>query len=223
MNISKLLEALIDTKRDHRVTNSELTSDKRMRANYKKRDKYNDSKDAGVYGYVTKPSGDPHMISKRNFDPIEDEDGYYLYIKYIVDNRLYDENPYVPRIYKFRTLEDEYGNFKYDVGMERLTPLRDVDNEVILALGRQIFGQHYLENVDQHELDRFYNSHMLANSLWHAFEHNINKIIDKNLKDLVKVIREIGSFSKTSMDIHSGNIMVRFSPYPQLVIVDPLS
>ena len=46
---------------------------------------------------------------------------------------------------------------------------------------------------------------------------------DSNLEEIATIIRNLSYEIGADVDVHNANIVLRLSPYPQLVIVDPLA
>lgn len=173
---------------------------------------------SGAYGKVTDHKSDNHMVKKSNYLPVvnlEKEDGYFAYIKAVVDGKLAQKNPYFPRIYDIKTFTDDYGEQRYRITLEKLLHLDEVsEGELIAVLSRAFknFEDVLEQNKGNFEraIDQCIDRRQFANSLiFEAFE-----VIDK-------VIATNKSFS---FDVTTSNIMLRrIINGLQLVIIDPIS
>ena len=183
-------------------------------------------KKSGYYGRVH-DGNDPHTVNKVPFRPeVDGADGYHEYIKYIVEHKLYDHNPYVPRIYKFKTIKDGKNNIKYKIELERLTPFRDLDKEVVRSIGIKMVGEETFDDYDINWCRSMGQKHGTHIAVSKALEQIINDKVeteDANLKEICSIIQTLSYEIGADVDVHNGNIMIRMSPYPQLVIVDPLA
>lgn len=222
MKIQTILE-IIDTQVSTVSSSNKFKQEKNDAA----RKRLGSAPQSGFFGRVHN-GNDPHTVHKIPFDPTpENKDGYYKYIKYIVETKLYDTNPYAPRIYKFKTIKDANNNIKYKIELEKLVSLRTVDAEIVREIGIKIAGeQHFLE------LTRYFTN--IFNSSKYMPQIVVAKTIeeiikgklhtnDEYLQQICNIIRKIADTTSADIDVHFGNIMVRRSPYPQLVIVDPLT
>lgn len=222
MKIQQLLEAPIETK----VTGIESKNKFKSGKDNLTKDRLGKSGRAGFYGRVH-DNGDPHMVEKIPFHAApQGHDGYYAYIKYLVDNKVYDSNPYAPRVYKLKTIKDASNNMKYKAQLERLQPFTSLGKDIVIGLGEMLFG----EDIFQNELEKWV---WMSGERYAviAFTKMLTKICngkiessDPKLNELCHIIKSIcDSVEGFDIDIHSGNVMWRLSPHPQLVIVDPIA
>lgn len=183
----------------------------------------------GAYGRVH-GTQDPHLIMKKPHDPAtKQHDGYYNYIKYVVDNKIAESNPFAPRVYDVKTVTDIAGKFKYSIKMERLAPIDSFDNEVVYQIGKRLYGEYFYSYVRKNKVrDEGIPvpelTHTLKALSYLIRDNCYGKISSKNkkLNQLCNTIQGLAKDTGAILDIHSGNLMIRMSPHPQLVIVDPL-
>lgn len=217
MNILEILDA--------KVTNT--------KSNYKFKDKYRElspATKAGAYGRVHNIQ-DPHQIIKKpHVSVAENIDGYFSYIKYIVDNKIAEHNPFAPRVYDIKIIEDAAKKFKYSIKMEKLVSLRSFDNEVIYEIGKQLYGEYFYSYVRKNKVE---DEGLPIPELMHTLRALSYAVRDncygklsstsKELNELCNIINKIAKDTNKKIDTRSENIMIRMSPYPQLVIVDPIA
>ena len=206
-----ILNELIDT----HIKNYKSDSNKLKRHTYDKADWKNPRN--GSMGKVH-DLDDPHVVRKVPYDPIKniENDGYVHYIKWIVENKIAQHNPFVPRVYKFETYTDKYNRVKYKINIEKLTRLDLVDKDVLYGFLENLFG--YKSEFASINPARDISNLMYANA------YGSPSTNDENLNEVLKFVsKSCQSRRQFSNDIHEGNIMVRMSPYPQLVITDPIN
>ena len=172
----------------------------------------------GYYSMVRPDKTDPHMVRKTPFRPFKGQtnDAYFTYIKYIVDNKIAQENPYAPRVYKIDKFTDpENGAMKFNIKMEQLVKLSKLEPEQLVTIYEKITGREVQED--------YVNSYVIADFVDGILTgHHLST--DEQLNDLMKTIWKIKKQYRFSNDLHHGNMMARITPYgPQLVITDPLS
>lgn len=221
MKIDTLLE-LIDTKVSTLQSNNKFKHEKDNRVRH--RLAYGPR--TGYYGRVH-DGGDPHTVNKVPFRPeVAGADGYYEYIKYLVENKIYDHNPYAPRVYKFKTITDNVNNLKYKIELEKLTPFRELDVEVARSIGVRIAGEETFDDFEYEWVQRMgeeRGTHIAVSKVLEEIINDRIKSPDSNLEEIATIIRNLSYEIGADVDVHNANIMLRLSPYPQLVIVDPLA
>jgi hypothetical protein len=219
MKIKTILENLIDVKRK----DIDLSKRKNISLDYKEKLNTSDVIGDGKHS-VVKADRDSSMVIKKNVKPTSDEypsDPYWDYVELCIKHQ--DSNPFFPRIYEFKKYKDGEKNVKYKLKMERLTPLSELDDNVIKGIIRSI--------VDE-------NHHVVAD-IWYHHRNNITDIlsilvefilngtippIDQSLQEYVKIFGKFLSKANHTLDIDDNNIMIRHTPHgPQLVITDPLT
>ncbi len=172
----------------------------------------------GKYSYVTQKKADPHLVTKVQNKAASNlaNDGYFSYIKYIVDNKIAQRNPYAPRVYKINKFKDTAGNEKYTIDMEKLVDIEDISGEELAVVYKMITGLE--SNADDVNALRNKMTFFLGK---HLSGDTNNPNLDEVLKIIDYLLRENDDFI---LDIHDGNIMFRRTPHGvQLVITDPLS
>ena len=191
----------------------------------------------GSGGYFSKgfETDDPFMYGKKAHMPSNlDYDGYYQYVQAI--KPYMDSNPYLPRVYSIKLQRDQQGLVRPIYNIEKLVPGTSVNKRVLNAMGVRMFGneewykalysQTELENVDSYELWRF-TAEIISNAI-NAYPGKPKMLyvpihFDDELLQAIKLIKMITiKNDNIELDLHSGNIMVRPGPIPQLVITDPL-
>lgn len=218
MKIQSLLE-LIQVNRDHRKSQNQFKDDLH---NERRMNRVSDASDkkTGFYGRVYDKE-QPHTLTKANYvseDPKNDP--YLIYINYIADNNIASENPFVPRVYEIKTLEDVRGRVKYKIEIERLKRLEELPEEVIVAMTNNLF---YPEQIRMYK-DRFSTPPMILAKCIEMVCRQRLESKDNLLNAAGAIVNRIKkSNNRFDYDVHKGNIMVRLSPAPQVVIVDPLS
>lgn len=207
-----LLEDLINTRQKERKVETipvDVAFNKRSKLNNK-----------GVFGGV-KDIADPHLIQKANFRVTQEaEDGYYLYIKYVVDNDLADSNPYFPRVYSIKALKDSTDNIKYKIDLERLVATTTLDKDEIIYVFKKIF-------VDRLRYGMLEDAEITQSSLESWIAASVRspdkfEFADDLYRQAIEIIFDQGEAHGKSMDIHYGNFMFRrLSSGLQLVFTDP--
>lgn len=220
MKIHTLLELIQTTnthkKSDSNVFNDEKDNNKRINGIGRKDAKYQ----SGYYGRVY-DKNEPHTITKANYvSAYAKEDPYFQYIKTIVDNKLSESNPFFPRVYNIRTVEDARGKVKYQIEIEKLKPVHGIDVDIMEHLLVTLFEYDDIETA--FNISKYGDAYeTLATAVELTCQSSI-KSKEPLLNDACKVIRDIKKTGRFLYDLHSANIMVRLSPTPQLVIIDPL-
>lgn len=188
-----------------------------------------DDKNAGWSGHVI-PGNDPHVMKKRNFvAQRENDDGYFTYIKDVVDNKIASSNPYAPRVYKVDSIEDASGKSKYDIEIETLQKTDNVPDELISAVASRLFNQTQLDiavNTLAGVMRHISGGPGPGMVLARAIELTIKQKIVSNDSKLNRLCDRIHALMKRNdfeLDVHASNIMFRLGATPQVVIVDPLS
>lgn len=162
------------------------------------------------------------------------EDGYFIFLNFLVKNEDIADNPYFPHIRKFKVYQtnDPKKPFSYTAEIERLYSVETVTKKEIghiyrvaagseenyEALKKEIFTEFAHIN---HKDDMFL---FLQALLVVAQRGKIYHLLgDKNLREAIAYIRQLADTEKYNIDLHAGNIMLRRGTVgTQLVIVDPL-
>lgn len=218
MKIETLLE-LIQVNKDHRKSQNQFKDDLHNERRLSRVSNASDKK-TGFYGRVYDKE-QPHTLTKANYvseDPKNDP--YLIYINYIADNNLSAENPFLPRVYEVRTLEDVRGRVKYKIEIERLKRLDEIPEEVIIGITNTLFDP---EQVDAQRHPIYTPTMLLAKCIELVCKQRLESK-DNLLNAAGAIVNKIKkSNNRFDYDVHKGNIMVRLSPSPQVVIVDPIS
>jgi len=219
MKILELLEAEFETRQTQKQFTKSFDDAKDIR-NLENSTKA--SIGTGRYGRVYN-TNDPHTIIKRNhFAANPDRDGYYLYATEIIKSGIAKTNPYFPRFYNIKTFKDKSGHIKYRFEMERLHTAKEVGDEIIYAITEQLFGEEAIKKFDSKYFGSNTVSRLSEMMEIYLFTKTPN-VSDEKFMEAINFIREnvIKKYNLRS-DLHSENIMFRLSPYPQVVITDPV-
>ena len=216
MKIRKLLEAEFET------NVQKFKSKNVFKHNRDNRPSDNDKE--GHYGRVyDKP--DQHTLTKIPHKASK-KDGYLNYIRHIVNNKLAQQNPFFPRVYEVKEWKDKTGHVKYKIELERLFPVEKEDVEVIKGICENLFSEHKIDKALRQVTSWGQNDERKTWSIVLSIliEECIHGIVSSKNDLLNSACNEIQSrlLNKNLLDLHYGNIMIRKSPYPQVVIVDPL-
>jgi hypothetical protein len=161
-------------------------------------------------------------------------DGYYQYVQAI--KPIMDSNPYVPRVYSIKLQRDQQGYVRPIYKMEKLVPGNSLNKKILYGIGVRLFGNEewfkaYNSNEEFEELESYdlwkYTAEIISNGI-QAYPGKPKMLsvpiqYDEQLLEVIKLIKMITiKNDNIELDLHSGNIMVRPGPIPQLVITDPL-
>lgn len=232
MKIQELLEnELKRNSKEPQIFDTEIKKFKSKKNEFKyerDRDKFEDKQGLdyskeGAYGRVySKPN--EHTLTKIPHQAKE-SDPYFYYISYVAKNKLAQSNPFFPRVYEIKQWKDTNGYSKYKIEIERLVSLEEVEPEIIENMCYNLFSK---EDVE-HSFNTVKDWHTTASEFWptilallisSCIEESLPPL-DSNLSKACKILNKIQK--EHFLDLHFGNIMIRRSPYPQLVIVDPFS
>lgn len=169
------------------------------------------------------------------------KDGYLNYINRIKNMKL----PVFPQIHSieiFQHQEEKYSSYGpvycYKINMERLYDVGDLnekEHEFLIhrLLGRELTKQERQTLDMNNNLLPWFYTDILQTLAWRGRVENvggvpislkISDIHDRYLQTALTAIKSVKKVKKASMDLHSGNVMYRRTPYGvQPVITDPLS
>lgn len=169
---------------------------------------------SGAYGKIYRNKDDPHQIIKVPHVAAE-SDAYYSFIEYVTKTGIAKSNPHFPRVYDIKSWTDAYDRFKYKIKMETLKHYREIDDEISESMLHRY--------CDLSDTDDPFGT--LADTIKTAIKFNdYSTIKDKKLIEACEFVSTFLSINKKYvLDIHGGNLMIRLSPYPQLVFVDPVA
>jgi hypothetical protein len=188
-------------------------------------------------GYFSKgfETDDPFMYGKQAHMPSNLlYDGYYQYVQAI--KPIMDSNPYVPRVYSIKLQRDQQGYVRPIYKMEKLVPGNSLNKKILYGIGVRLFGNEewfkaYNSNEEFEALESYdlwkYTAQIISNGI-QAYPGKPKMLsvpiqYDEQLLEVIKLIKMITiKNDNIELDLHSGNIMVRPGPIPQLVITDPL-
>jgi hypothetical protein len=160
-------------------------------------------------------------------------DGYYQYVQAI--KPIMDSNPYVPRVYSIKLQRDQQGYVRPIYKMEKLVPGNSLNKKILYGIGVRLFGnEEWFKAISSEEFEELesydlwkYTAQIISNGI-QAYPGKPKMLsvpiqFDEQLLEVMKLIKMITiKNDNIELDLHSGNIMVRPGPIPQLVITDPL-
>lgn len=188
------------------------------------------SRDKDVIGTgmsaVVKQDKDPFMVSRRSRDVSYnqmEEDRYWKYAHAIIESKIYESNPFVPRFYEIKRYKNNKGNEIFKGKMEKLHPVEEISTDMLLA---------HLENISNFSMDLpdvksfigdyEYTDASLRESILRVFLILLEKEEIRGNKKLEQAMNFIDKL-KANWDLHPGNVMFRIGGHGiQLVITDPI-
>lgn len=199
---------------------------------------------AGMYATTHAWRSEPGTAIKTS-NPVHrlEDDMYFNFVRMIASKKHIQDNPYFPRIYDVKVYKTrgDSETYVYQVKMERLHDLRNLDTPELLAIGRQMFtnfddmvasfkhNKQFSSGVGTPKIrtNEFVLRKIILRTLDQSFSYNAQaatNIKDPNLKQAILIMKKmINSTDEMATDIHDGNIMVRRGPFtPQLVFTDPV-
>lgn len=218
------LNEIFDTKITDRKISKEFNNEKLSNEYFEK--KSNNDVNAGNFGYVKK-SGDPFTVNKRPHIATDlENDGYFRYIKYVVDNNLAQSNPFFPRVYGLKTFTDKNGRSRYSIKLEKLENFDNVSINELQNLAKQLFKNYdeLIQNVKKYRKPN--NERDAIYWLFHDEIAVTDNLKNSKLKQAIEIISNLQHKDNKhfNWDLHAGNVMARRVPYGlQLVIIDPFS
>lgn len=226
MQIKELLVEQIDTKIRDVNTSLKLTSPHIDRTPPKR------EIGRGISNVVLANKRDPHTIIRHNSNVVHPSiDSSNVYYNWLAKSKVFNENPFFPRIYEKVTVSDRSGRklIKYEI--EKLSPIEILDIAAMRGLTNRLFDQTTITRILRFTASRSSWADMddeeraliiLLNCLEDVFFGNPSS--DENLNDAMKTIKELSEQNPvTGSDLHRGNVMVRLTPHgPQLVLTDPI-
>lgn len=200
--------------------------------NHHEYDEANKGKEGGrgVFSNVRADKKDPHMMRKNHHGPVTVDmernyiqDGYVGFINHLIENKLVGQYVNLPRVYDIKELTDKQGKKVFTYTIEKLLSHNDISEKELVQV---------IENTLDHvppTLSDDYSSHGMnrwfGDELESAIFNNYRHVIDEEMKKSLQVIRDIvkANGHEMSIDLNSGNIMYRRTPYGlQAVLSDPL-
>ena len=185
---------------------------------------------------VARTDRDPHMVKKYNYR-FDQKDPYNEYINYIIEYKLTD-NPYFPRVYNIKRVDDPDGRTSYKYTVERLIPYTQLEVQELEAIVTNMFTKDTAATIlnslkfseklkiSDEKLKGNIHSDMaffIQNGL---YDNNMKYFKDDNLITALREIRDIVNSSRNNLryDMHAGNLMYRRTKYgAQPVISDPVA
>lgn len=196
----------------------------------------------GLYSVVKHDPSDNHMVVKSEkgayASEFMDRNAYYAWVKTIAP--YMKSNPYLPRVYVVDDRTDARGSKNPRYKMEKLYSPTELSMDALLGMAEKMQGD---GAVDEDAALNVYNTYYHGEfeteeiafekfKLWFWKEHVVNldflhqaRKHDDNLQQAFDLVKSLVSTSDHfTTDMHSGNFMVRLTPYgPQLVFTDPIA
>lgn len=204
------------------------------------RDLRQDRLPSGVFGSAS-PTRDPGEVIKSLHRPSRlDWDGFHQWM--VTVQRLHQQgidNPYFPTVYEIKVTRDPRGNTRPQYRLQKLLDIDDVPPAAVAAIFRRIFSVEELavdqelaqadDSIENRGKDQagFYIKMELARHIQAAVKglpKIVSAIRDPEFLRAAKILKLIADRRGFSIDLHSGNILMRPGPGgAQLVIADPFS
>jgi len=211
-----LLEDLIDTKIKNKKVDDWYDPDSS--------EDDGDELGRGTAAHVLKNPDDPHTV-KRNSHSAQRAttnrkgefehrrfDGFNVWAKFIIDNKLAEKNPYFPRIYEVERISDKGDNQFYKYETEKLYPMSSLSREEMIAISEKLTGREQIYYPEQ--IEWFLQKVILENK----------DTPDDALVECRKYMKQFVDETNMKIDDLGGdNILVRRTSLGvQLVINDPI-
>lgn len=170
---------------------------------------------------------DEHMVKKMsNSTDSAEGDQYWTYVDRLITTKIWEENPFFPRIYSIKRYELENRQL-YKGIMEKLIPASSIEKDILDDYLKSLMNSQDLNSaIDAYEY--FNRNKNVVNAFGMIVEDIINgrKSIDiitndalAEAIDWLRANRDMGS-----LDIHGDNIMFRRGKTGiQLVFADPIA
>lgn len=165
---------------------------------------------------------DAHQVSKNSTRKTAlEDDAYFQYIHRVVDDRLYEGNPYFPRIYHIEVYGGKNEDVYYKVDMEKLTEIYSLSEPELQGMYDHMFEPY--ENNDSPPDMRTQIIVQLRDLLSGRTIYS-KEAKDPLLSKALDVLKEIHDSNKLfAWDIYPTNVMARRTPVGcQLVLTDLL-
>lgn len=177
---------------------------------------------SGAYGRVFS-KGNPHEITKIPHNSISwNLDDYLPYIQYVIDNNLAQSNPHFPRVYTFNKIKDKKGYIKYNVDMEKLTPLSQLDNSQVETLLHNYFDDELINDIKlDHKLNNIQTLIYVIDKMLIDYESYVDYCKMDSFSEACEMLVDIKYKFNLRFDIHNKNVMIRLGSIPQIVFTDP--
>lgn len=196
------------------------------------------------YGIAFTTPDEPGTVTKivRKVEDLN-KDAYFQYVSALAKNDRISNNPFFPRIYKIKVVQDNQGNDLYSVEMERLLPFNSLSTEELNMIGNRLFfnyagferdmlarrkeitpkSYHDKVTLQDAQTARFVMIKALGKCLERP-QDVVTYIKDPKLKAALLILQDLLKKNREFLDdIHADNIMIRRGPGgPQLVILDPI-
>lgn len=234
--------------------------DKPVNTVVRQRAKQSDPKDPNFLGRgafsraETHPNLPPGMIVRYGrAGGAAKYDGYLNWLKQLVKGERMASNPYLPRIYNIKFIDES----QYVIIMEKLNDFKTASSAEIEAIGDLAFGQGgnllqtLLYHSPRHVTEGYQDSDERIKRRKYSSEEQREEAIQRNKNEFIRAafpkmlqnvvegnvstdvisddaLKEalsfIGDAEFGAKDMHNGNIMIRRGPTgAQLVITDPLA
>ncbi len=164
-----------------------------------------------------KNSSDPHSVNKVNKTPMKEDEGFRVFVDYIVNNG-YADNIHFPRVHRTKRIAGPDGYFIDSFKVEKLLPWEDIDGEELLTYLNRHVG---IEGLKSYPMVKD-GSTKYVGLIMRDLGKYMDDLIDKRSSapvnafksdSLNSAIRIIGTLLKfkddADPDIHEDNIMFR--------------
>jgi hypothetical protein len=191
---------------------------------------------AGYYSTVLSSDDNPHDVVKGSRGTTKQKDGYEAFIRALANDPEMRDNIHMPRIRSAKVMSSTDGKkSNLLVRLERLHEIRHLSEREAYDILVRLIGRENARKYWLHAMDMPGGSKMRTNWPWVLGEYldaySAEKetrteypILDAELLQAYKWASSIAKKEGWVMDLHSGNWMIRRTPYgPQLVISDPFA
>jgi hypothetical protein len=169
----------------------------------------------------------PHSLIKTNIGPINHEiidsdrkgvfkdsyDGYHHYIDILKKTRIYENNPYFPRIRSVKTKNYANNRSTHNIEVEKLIDASEIEINTLL---------NYISNIidmKTEDMDDLFQTQVLEAAI-RIITRSPSKIIDPLLRDAIRFIND--NKENFLLDLYTSNVMFRRWKYGiQMVFNDP--
>lgn len=189
---------------------------------------YNTEKKAlgsGNFSSVKPDPHDPHLVKKHSKRVESSEDGYNIFIEYLINNNLMD-NIHFPKIYNITNIKDKYGHSIHTYKLEKLIPFTDANSKELEAFMHKTFREDIIKHmIKQATMVGLRTPIVDAINDYLSWIAPLDSILDDSFVEAIKIIRTIESKNESSwIDNKSDNMMWRRTPHGLiLVFTDPIA
>lgn len=173
------------------------------------------------------PHKDEHMVTKVSNSPTHANiDGYWKYVNELIKSNIWSSNPFFPRIYSIKKIQNSDDEFIYSGVMEKLIAYKDIDVDILCQYIKTIVNDAFVDG-EINRIERSQTAKYLMNRVGDVLCSNIINPNSDEIKNdqLIEALEWFKKSRLTSdLDIHADNMMFRRGKTGiQLVITDPLA